>query len=80
MSKKFSKAFKRRSSTDTSNPNQVSVQSNKKDKAALEYSKLRLAQTIQCHKGPVWTAKFSFDGAYLCTAGQETVRASARMY
>jgi WD40 repeat protein len=73
MSKAFGKAFKRRSTTETMDPNLVNVQSNRKDKGKVEYSKLRLAQTIRHHKGPIWTAKFSFDGAYLCTAGQEMV-------
>eukprot|EP00250_Pteridium_aquilinum_P016752 c23276_g3_i1 orf=240-3296(-) len=42
-------------------------------KAAKEFADLRLRQEIQAHQGAIWTMKFSLDGSYLATAGQDKV-------
>jgi WD40 repeat protein len=34
--------------------------------------KVRLAQTLQGHEGPIWAMKFSPNGHYLATGGQDT--------
>lgn len=42
-------------------------------KSVKEFSDLRLKQEIQAHQGAIWTMKFSLDGCYLATAGQDRV-------
>ncbi|KAL2319353.1 hypothetical protein Fmac_028322 [Flemingia macrophylla] len=42
-------------------------------KSHKELSALHLCQELQAHEGCVWTIKFSFDGRYLATAGEDTV-------
>ncbi|KAI5057099.1 hypothetical protein GOP47_0027114 [Adiantum capillus-veneris] len=42
-------------------------------KSVKEFGDLRLRQEIQAHQGAIWTMKFSLDGCYLATAGQDKV-------
>lgn len=42
-------------------------------KALKEFADLHLRQEIQAHQGAIWTMKFSLDGSYLATAGQDRV-------
>lgn len=34
--------------------------------------RLKLAQTLLFHRGPIWVVKFSSDGRYLCSAGEDS--------
>ncbi len=38
-----------------------------------EYEAARVIQHLVPHHGPVWTFKFSPDGCYLATAGQDSI-------
>jgi WD40 repeat protein len=38
-----------------------------------EYTELRLVQRIEAHQDAIWTMRFSHDGEYLATAGQDKV-------
>ncbi|KAH7436013.1 hypothetical protein KP509_06G089300 [Ceratopteris richardii] len=42
-------------------------------KSAKELGGLNLRQEIQAHQGAIWTMKFSQDGQYLATAGQDRI-------
>ncbi|KAL2614095.1 hypothetical protein R1flu_025787 [Riccia fluitans] len=42
-------------------------------KSQRELSNLHLAQEIHAHQGAIWTMKFSNDGRYLASAGQDRV-------
>ncbi|KAL3699001.1 hypothetical protein R1sor_017023 [Riccia sorocarpa] len=42
-------------------------------KSQKELSDLHLGQEIQAHQGAIWTLKFSNDGRYLASAGQDRV-------
>ncbi|XP_024974696.1 WD repeat-containing protein 44-like [Cynara cardunculus var. scolymus] len=42
-------------------------------KPVKEFSALHLCQEIQAHDGPIWTMRFSIDGLYLATAGEDKV-------
>ncbi|GLJ55851.1 hypothetical protein SUGI_1199250 [Cryptomeria japonica] len=42
-------------------------------KQCKEFSALYMGQEIQAHEGSIWTMKFSFDGRYLASAGQDCV-------
>ncbi|KAI4354448.1 hypothetical protein L6164_003308 [Bauhinia variegata] len=42
-------------------------------KSYKELSALHLSQEIQAHEGCIWTIKFSFDGHYLASAGEDKV-------
>jgi WD40 repeat protein len=47
------------------------VSSNTTQEPILSFMSTKLCQTISHHQGPVWVAKFSPDGKYLCTGGQD---------
>ncbi|GMI99366.1 hypothetical protein like AT1G48870 [Hibiscus trionum] len=47
------------------------VESNKK--GCMEFTALSMGQEIQAHKGCIWTIKFSPDGQYLATGGEDGV-------
>ncbi|XP_039045650.1 WD repeat-containing protein 44-like [Hibiscus syriacus] len=49
--------------------NRMMVQSNKK--GYMEFSELYMGQEIQAHRGYIWTMKFSPDGQYLATGGED---------
>ncbi|KAL4388503.1 hypothetical protein GQ457_09G011770 [Hibiscus cannabinus] len=51
--------------------NKMMVQSNKK--GYMEFSELYMGQEIQAHKGFIWTMKFSPDGQYLASGGEDGV-------
>ncbi|GMI93164.1 hypothetical protein like AT5G24320 [Hibiscus trionum] len=51
--------------------NRMMVQSNKK--GYMEFSELYMGQEIQAHKGFIWTMKFSPDGQYLASGGEDGV-------
>eukprot|EP00252_Welwitschia_mirabilis_P027961 TRINITY_DN9847_c0_g2_i2.p1 TRINITY_DN9847_c0_g2~~TRINITY_DN9847_c0_g2_i2.p1 ORF type:complete len:633 (-),score=116.58 TRINITY_DN9847_c0_g2_i2:31-1929(-) len=42
-------------------------------KAYKEFSALFMVQEIKAHEGPVWAMKFSLDGRFLASAGQDRV-------
>lgn len=70
--KGFGKVFRRPSSAaHSAEDGSINVQANKKE--APYFQGLRLGQTLQSHTGPVWVMKFSVDGHYLATAGQDHV-------
>ncbi|CAM6121484.1 unnamed protein product [Calypogeia fissa] len=52
-------------------PQRVKVQVYKKNFKDL--SDLHMGQEIQAHQGAIWTMKFSLDGRYLASAGQDRV-------
>ncbi|XP_022740116.1 lissencephaly-1 homolog [Durio zibethinus] len=51
--------------------NRMMVQPNKK--GYMEFTALYMGQEIQAHKGFIWTMKFSSDGQYLATGGEDGV-------
>ncbi|KAK8556652.1 hypothetical protein V6N12_003049 [Hibiscus sabdariffa] len=51
--------------------NRMMVQSNKK--GYMEFSELYMGQEIQAHKGFIWTMKFSPDGQYLASGGEDGI-------
>lgn len=42
-------------------------------KPSKEFSALHLCQKIEAHDGSIWTMKFSFDGQYLASGGEDKV-------
>lgn len=42
-------------------------------KSTKEFADLYLRQEIQAHQGAIWTMKFSLDGSFLASAGQDRV-------
>ncbi|KAK3232629.1 hypothetical protein CYMTET_57026 [Cymbomonas tetramitiformis] len=38
-----------------------------------EFTQLRMIQELDAHEGAVWTMKFSMDGKFLATAGQDSI-------
>ena len=66
-------------STNTSNSNHIinhnyiniDIQNNGLGENTL-VNNVKLIQVIQYHEGAIWIAKFSPDGKYLCTAGQDS--------
>lgn len=42
-------------------------------KAYKEFPAVLLSQSIHAHEGPIWVIKFSCDGKYLATAGQDAI-------
>lgn len=43
------------------------------DKNYREFQAVELVQVIAKHEGPIWAMKFSLDGLYLATGGQDAV-------
>lgn len=66
-----------RSATDDSQgtPPQITkrIKVNAHKKTTKEFGELHLRQEIQGHQGAIWTMKFSLDGSYLATAGQDRI-------
>ncbi|CAM6016072.1 unnamed protein product [Sphagnum balticum] len=52
-------------------PQQIKVRSRRK--SCKQLSDLHLGQKIEAHQGAIWTMKFSCDGHYLASAGQDQV-------
>lgn len=50
----------------------VRVLSKNKESSKLRFKDVRVLQEFAAHEGAIWTMKFSPDGKYLCTAGQDT--------
>eukprot|EP01038_Epipyxis_sp_PR26KG_P009525 gene9525-12831_t len=73
----FDRLFSRFDENGNDNPflqskTKIKVVTSKKNQSdSLFQDKLYLAQTIQFHEGPIWTMKFSPDGLFLCSAGQD---------
>lgn len=68
----FGSVFRRPSgSAHSADDGSIHVTANKKEQPYFQG--LRLGQTLQSHNGPVWVMKFSVDGHYLATAGQDHV-------
>lgn len=67
--KKFRKKAKPKPEPD--NPNAIHVMSS--DKNYREFQAVELVQVIAKHEGPIWAMKFSLDGLYLATGGQDAV-------
>ncbi|CAK7355030.1 unnamed protein product [Dovyalis caffra] len=61
------------SNLDTAAPqaNRTKVKQNKK--GCMEFSGVYMGQEIQAHKGFIWTMKFSPDGQYLATGGEDRI-------
>lgn len=61
------------SKLDTKAPktNRTKVKQNKK--GCMEFSGVYMGQEIQAHKGFIWTMKFSPDGQYLATGGEDRI-------
>jgi WD40 repeat protein len=54
-------------------PNGIPVKVSVHRKSVREFADLRLVQEVQAHTGVVWAMKFSRNGRYLATAGQDGV-------
>ncbi|XP_043724586.1 WD repeat-containing protein 44-like isoform X2 [Telopea speciosissima] len=59
------------SSLGTSKTNRLHVKSNRK--RFMEFTGLYMGQEIQAHRGFMWTMKFSPDGRYLASGGEDGV-------
>ncbi|KAJ4966513.1 hypothetical protein NE237_018362 [Protea cynaroides] len=59
------------SSPETSKTNRLQVRRNKK--RFMEFTGVYMGQDIQAHKGFIWTMKFSPDGRYLASGGEDGV-------
>jgi len=59
-------------SGDKKRANEGFVRVHTHKKGVKELTKVMLCQHLHVHTGPVWTMKFSHDGQYLATAGQDT--------
>lgn len=57
--------------SETPKINQMKVRQNKK--RCMEFTALCIGQEIQAHKGFIWTMKFSPDGQYLASGGEDGV-------
>lgn len=55
------------------NSNSEWVKAKAHGKPLKEFSALHLCQEIQAHDGSIWTMKFSFDGLYLASGGEDKV-------
>eukprot|EP00898_Chlorokybus_atmophyticus_P007755 jgi/Chlat1/7981/Chrsp7S07742 len=53
--------------------NSSSIKVSVRKKNFKEFTNLQLMQELKEHTGPVWTMKFSLDGQYLASAGQDFV-------
>lgn len=58
-------------SSEKPQPNRIKVKQNKK--RCMEFSAVYMGQEIQAHKGYIWTMKFSPDGQYLASGGEDGV-------
>ncbi|TXG60458.1 hypothetical protein EZV62_015031 [Acer yangbiense] len=64
------------SEVNTSNPEKSKTNRMKvkqKNKNCMEFTGLYMGQEIQAHKGYIWTMKFSPDGQYLASGGEDGV-------
>ncbi|KAK4840393.1 hypothetical protein QYF36_007779 [Acer negundo] len=64
------------SEVNTSNPEKSKTNRMKvkqKNKSCMEFTGLYMGQEIQAHKGYIWTIKFSPDGRYLASGGEDGV-------
>ncbi|KAB5548298.1 hypothetical protein DKX38_011704 [Salix brachista] len=57
--------------TKSTKTNRTKVKQNKK--GCMEFSGVYMGQEIQAHKGFIWTMKFSPDGQYLATGGEDRI-------
>ncbi|XP_050206866.1 uncharacterized protein LOC126656360 [Mercurialis annua] len=57
--------------SDTPKTNNMKVKQNKKK--CMELSGVYMGQNLQAHKGYIWTMKFSPDGQYLATGGEDGI-------
>ncbi|CAH2041676.1 unnamed protein product [Thlaspi arvense] len=55
------------------NPSSKWIKVHQTGKSIKEFSALYLCQEIQAHEGSIWTMKFSQDGHYLASAGEDRV-------
>ncbi|KAJ0041324.1 hypothetical protein Pint_27190 [Pistacia integerrima] len=60
-----------RSNSEKPKTNRMKVKQNKKK--CTEFTALYMGQEIQAHKGYIWTMKFSPDGQYLASGGEDGV-------
>ena len=65
-------SFSKKNSVDK-NKNEVIIKAKQNNKSEQSLSDLKLSQgVLSAHTGPIWTMKFSHDGSYLATAGQDS--------
>ncbi|KAJ6737365.1 TRANSDUCIN/WD40 REPEAT-LIKE SUPERFAMILY PROTEIN [Salix viminalis] len=57
--------------TEAPKTNRTKVKQNKK--GCMEFTGVYMGQEIQAHKGFIWTMKFSPDGQYLATGGEDRI-------
>ncbi|KAH9717716.1 WD REPEATS REGION domain-containing protein [Citrus sinensis] len=62
---------KRKPNSEKPKANKMEVKQNKKK--CMEFTALYTSQEIQAHKGCIWTLKFSPDGRYLASGGEDGV-------
>lgn len=62
---------KRKPNSEKTKANRMEVK--QKKKKCMEFTALYLNQEIQAHKGYIWTMKFSPDGQYLASGGEDGV-------
>lgn len=70
IDRKFESSQQREEAAESGYAKITCVNKNSRDIVFQNHTRLR--QSFHCHDGPIWAMKFSPDGRYLCTAGQDT--------